>query len=137
MAAKDVYIGAFAKKSQQYATMFFEQWLILSAKHGFLLPDDLLHENYNVSFTSPASEVISVREMQRQWQELGVNDVQEIVVLGGKKYERAVRAVFGDRYRLIFPLKGCSGIGYMLQALDRAVADHMEIESKCEDGFLR
>ena len=35
MEAKDVYISPFGKACQAYATMFFENWVILSAKHGF------------------------------------------------------------------------------------------------------
>lgn len=44
MEAKDVYISPFGKACQAYATMFFENWVILSAKHGFLRPNDIVLE---------------------------------------------------------------------------------------------
>ncbi|MGR5960218.1 DUF6884 domain-containing protein [Bacillus cereus] len=39
---KDVYISPFGKACQAYASMFFENWVILSAKHGFLRPNDIV-----------------------------------------------------------------------------------------------
>ena len=42
MKAKDVYIGPFASKCQQYAKHFYpESWCILSAKHGFLFHNEI------------------------------------------------------------------------------------------------
>ena len=54
MEAKDVYISPFGKACQAYATMFFENWVILSAKHGFLRPSDIVLENYDLAFDSKA-----------------------------------------------------------------------------------
>ena len=54
MEAKDVYISPFGKACQAYATMFFENWVILSAKHGFLRPNDIVLENYDLAFDSKA-----------------------------------------------------------------------------------
>ena len=32
----------------------FENWVILSAKHGFLRPSDIVLENYDLAFDSKA-----------------------------------------------------------------------------------
>ena len=51
--ARDVYIGPFAQKCQQYAQGFYPlEWCILSAKYGFLFPDDIVPGPYNVSSVS-------------------------------------------------------------------------------------
>jgi len=48
--AKDVYIGPFAKKCKEYAEKFYlSSWCILSAKYGFLFPDDIVPGSYNVT----------------------------------------------------------------------------------------
>lgn len=65
--ARDVYIGSFGKVCQKYATTFFEDWVILSAKHGFLFPEDMIHGNYDVSFNSKSDEIISTQKLKCQF----------------------------------------------------------------------
>ena len=126
-AAKDVYIGTFSKSCQAYARLFFDEWVVLSAKHGFLRPEDVLAENYDVSFTSDRQLVISKERMQEQLLEKGLTGYDEVVVLGGKKYARAVQGVFSETVQLTFPLSGYRGIGYMVQALQEAVRREEEL----------
>jgi hypothetical protein len=126
--AQDVYIGAFANACQAYAGRYFDHWLILSAKHGFLWPHDVLESNYNVAFDSPSELVISRESLRQQILDKGLNEFEEIVVLGGKKYARVVQAIFDERsHTLRFPLDGCKGIGYMLQKLNQSVRSGVEI----------
>lgn len=66
MEAKDVYISPFGKACQVYATMFFENWVILSAKHGFLRPNDIVLENYDLAFDSKSDEIISMEQLKQQ-----------------------------------------------------------------------
>ena len=41
--AKDVYIGPFTSKCGKYAMHFYpDSWYILSAKYGFLHPEDIV-----------------------------------------------------------------------------------------------
>ena len=43
MPARSVYVGPFSGACGRYADKFFpESWCILSAKYGFVLPDDLI-----------------------------------------------------------------------------------------------
>ncbi|MGZ4113230.1 MAG: DUF6884 domain-containing protein [Tumebacillaceae bacterium] len=126
--AKDVYIGAFANACQAYAERYFTHWMILSAKHGFLWPSDVLESNYDVAFNSPSELVISRESLRQQIAVKGLDQFDEIVVLGGKKYARVVRDLFAQPpHTLCFPLDGCKGIGYMLQRLNESVRSGVEI----------
>lgn len=127
--ARDVYCGAFANTCQAYADSFFDAWVVLSAKHGFLWPDDVVGENYDLAFDSKSEQVITPAQLRQQIIEKQLDQYAEIVVLGGKKYERVVRAIFDEPANsLQFPLRQFKGIGYMLQALNEAVRDGKEVE---------
>ncbi|HHT7067723.1 DUF6884 domain-containing protein [Bacillus thuringiensis] len=126
MEAKDVYISPFGKACQAYATMFFENWVILSAKHGFLRPNDIVLENYNLAFDSKSDEVISIEQLQKQMVDKSLLQFDEIVLLAGKKHEKVVTKLYPEEM-ITYPLEGCKGIGYMLQRLIEAVKEGEEI----------
>ena len=64
--AKDVYIGSFAKKCIEYAENFYpESWIILSAKHGFLEPDEVIQNSYDVCFHDNNLNNISIIELRK------------------------------------------------------------------------
>ncbi|GGM16688.1 DUF6884 domain-containing protein [Deinococcus aerophilus] len=48
--AKDAYTGPPFVLHRQYAERFGDAWMILSAKYGFLAPDDFLPGPYEVTF---------------------------------------------------------------------------------------
>jgi hypothetical protein len=125
--AREAYISPFGKSCQRYAARFFDTWVILSAKHGFLFPDDIVPENYDVAFDSGKPDIMTPEQLRLQAEEKGLDVFSEVVVLGGKKYHRVVTAVFGDSCLYRFPLADCKGIGYMLQRLNKAVAEECEI----------
>lgn len=127
--AKDVYQSRFHQLCQRYARAFFHDWAILSAKYGFLLPADVVEGNYDVAFGTKNPEIISIDELKKQIQEKKLEDYEQIVVLGGKKYTNIVQAVFGDQAEIIFPLAGCTGIGYMQQKLKQSIDTHQELTS--------
>ncbi|HFJ9463471.1 hypothetical protein PDN28_13020 [Bacillus cereus] len=126
MEAKDVYISPFGKACQAYATMFFENWVILSAKHGFLRPSDIVLENYDLAFDSKSDEVISIEQLQKQMVDKSLLQFDEIVLLAGKKYKKVVTKLYPEEM-ITYPLEGCKGIGYMLQRLKEAVKEGEEI----------
>jgi hypothetical protein len=125
--AKDVYTDGFAKACQNYAKMFFTDWVILSAKYGFLRPDDIVNEGYNVSFIKPSAETISVPTLQQQVVQKELEKFDGIVVLGGKHYTERVVSAFGSGKNYVYPLSGCKGIGYMLERLVNATNAGHEI----------
>lgn len=126
MEAKDVYISPFGKACQAYATMFFENWVILSAKHGFLRPSDIVLENYDLAFDSKSDEVISIEQLQKQMVDKSLLQFDEIVLLAGKKHKKVVTKLYPEEM-ITYPLEGCKGIGYMLQRLKEAVKEREEI----------
>ena len=64
--ASNVYIGTFHQKCKEYATKYHKNsWCILSAKHGFLFPDDNIPGPYNVSFNLKTSNPITFQELTK------------------------------------------------------------------------
>jgi len=121
--ARDVYIGPFAKKCKEYAEKFYpSSWCILSAKYGFLFPDDIVPGPYNVTFNDKRTNPISVEELSKQVKEKGLDKYEEILVLGGKKYVSMVRKVFSKK-KVYALLEGYKGIGYMMNRINKAIID--------------
>lgn len=119
--AKNAYVGSFATKCRQYAEAFYPQsWYILSAKHGFLSPDDYVSGPYDTTFSRAQPEPISVETLRVQAARKRLADAAKVVVLGGKDYRRIVCDIFGKK-RVTAPLQGLKGIGYMLRALNQAL----------------
>lgn len=128
--AKHVYTGVFAVACQKYANTFFDHWVILSAKYGFLFPEDIIPEDYNVSFVKPSNETISIDQLKEQAESKGLFAYEEITVLGGKHYTERIKAVFTQGQELLFPLSNCTGIGYMLQKLTRSLEQQEPIKGE-------
>lgn len=119
--AGKVYIGSFSQKCQQYARKFYPgEWVILSAKYGFLRPEEMVPGPYNVSFNAPKTKPISAGELRRMLELKGLMEVDEVVVLAGKNYVEMARAVFFGK-KILTPLSDCSGIGYMMGKLNDAI----------------
>jgi hypothetical protein len=122
-----VYTGVFATTCQRYAKSYFKDWIILSAKYGFLFPDDIVEGPYNISFNKPAEDTIKIETLRDQALMKGLYDFDEIVVLGGMNYIERAKSVFINGQNIVTPLSDCSGIGYMLQKLSRALENGVEI----------
>ena len=125
--AREAYISPFGKACQAYASQFFTHWVILSAKHGFLLPTDIVKENYDLAFNSKSSEIINIEQLKKQMMDKNLLDFDEIVLLAGKKHKKVVTKLYPEEI-ISYPLEGCIGIGYMLQRLKKAVEKHNEIQ---------
>lgn len=116
--AKKVYIGPFAKKCREYAEKFYPSTgCIISAKYGFLFPDDVVPGNYDVSFKKRKTNPITIKELSTQAMQKGLDQYNIIVTLGGRDYVEMVCSVFPGK-EIIAPLRGCPGIGYMLGKLN-------------------
>lgn len=125
--AKLAYTGVFARKTQEYAKNFFpNDWIILSAKYGFLMPDDLI-ENYNVTFTDAKTHPISLQGLQKSAKEKNLTSYDEFVVVAGRVYVLRVKEVFLGK-KIIEPLKGIVGNGRMMQAIKTAIGMGIEIK---------
>lgn len=112
---------------QSYAKRFFNDWVILSAKHGFLFPNDIVPENYDVAFQSNHPQIIDTRELKCQVTEKQLDSYSEIVVLAGAKHQKIVEQIFPQPIKLVYPLKNFKGIGYILQGLKQALEQNKEL----------
>jgi hypothetical protein len=105
--AKNAYISGYFKWNRRYAEKFSDRWMILSAKYGFIEPDFIIPENYNVSFLHPSTNPISIAELRKQIKEKGLDRFDKIVVLGGSKYVDIVRKAFqGYDVEVVAPTLG-------------------------------
>lgn len=119
--AEYVYIGSFAKKCREYAMRFYpSSWCILSAKYGFLFPDELVTGPYNVSFNDRKTNPITTKELFAQVKEKELDNYERIVILGGKNYVEMANEVFSSK-EIFSPLSDCKGIGYMMGKLNGSI----------------
>lgn len=127
-AAETAYTGVFHKLCQTYARMFFQNWTILSAKHGYLLPEDLVPESYDLSFSMKNAEIITEAMLKEQIAKKFPYEFQEIIILGGKKFKPIAEGSFGPNPQFRYPLEGEKGIGLMQRRLKKAIQEEEEIK---------
>lgn len=121
VSACEAYIGTFHTLCQRYAEAFTDNWVVLSAKHGYLLADDTVDGPYDLTFNQNSDAIISNACLQTQVQAKRLNQYDELIVLTGRKYKKVIEASFGAEFPANYPLLGYNGIGYMQQALKHAV----------------
>ncbi|WP_068775312.1 DUF6884 domain-containing protein [Paenibacillus sp. FJAT-26967] len=129
--AKQAYGSTLNKKGRAYAEANGHDWVILSGKAGFLLPDDVVPGNYDVSFGTSHPDLISLPELYKQSIEKDLQKYEEIIVLAGKKFIPVMDYLF-VRQNVVFPLNGCRGIGEMLQQLDKWTFEAMKIHKAAD-----
>lgn len=127
--AKRVYVGPFSLKCREYAERFYpDSWCILSAKYGFLFPNDIVPGPYNVCFNNKKSHPISYEELQIQIVQKGLDKVDKVVLLGGREYRAIANNIFNNK-EVHNPLIGCQGIGYMMGRLNDSIKSGNPLES--------
>lgn len=107
--AKEAYTGALFKKGRELVESIGGEYLILSAKYGFIHPKELIFD-YNITFKKVKPDIPKLRAQVSQMEFPNI-----VVVLGGSTYAKVVKQVFTNS-KIILPLEGYK-IGYMLQAL--------------------
>ena len=118
--AKNVYIGPFAASCRRYAERFYSSaWCIISAKHGILFPDDIVPGPYQVTFSKPKTNPISLEKLKAQVTKKGLEKYQNIIVIAGREYVRKVQQVFPEK-EVSTPLIHCSSQGNMMRRLRNA-----------------
>lgn len=127
--ARYVYVGPFATKCREYAEMFYPStWCILSARYGFLFPDDIVPGSYNVSFNDRKTNPITTKKLSAQVTVKGLDYYDKIIVLGGKNYVVMANEVFSSK-EILTPLSDCKGIGYMMGRLKNAIKRGVRYET--------
>ncbi|MEJ6003828.1 DUF6884 domain-containing protein [Paucibacter soli] len=124
-AAQDLYIGDLFKKSRAWAERFGTRWLILSAKHGLVAPEQVI-EPYDTTLNLLGLDALAAWDamVQAQFTQLGLDShLHEpkvgpgVVVLAGRRYRRWVEGRSG----VVVPMKGL-GIGQQKAWLLAALA---------------
>lgn len=119
--AKELYIGSFTKKCIEYAEIFYpDSWCILSAKHGFLFPNEKIHGNYSECFHDKNSNPITLKELKIQIKDKNLDKNDEIIILGGKYYTELIKNLF-SKNKVFNPLSNCKGIGHMMKKLNELI----------------
>lgn len=115
-AAKNAYLSGVFKLNRQYAERFGDQWVILSAKYGFIDPDFVIPEAYEVTFKRKSTGPITPIELRAQVSQRQLGKFAIVVGLGGKEYRTAIASAFHDlEVELQFPFEGLT-IGKAMQA---------------------
>lgn len=121
-AAKSAYISGVFKLNRKYAERFGDQWIILSAKYGFVEPDFMIPEPYEVTFKCRSTNPIAHQELKSQVSHLHLDRFAIVVGLGGKEYRCAIAAAFHElNVKLQFPFEGLT-IGKAMQATKLALS---------------
>ncbi|GEM03566.1 hypothetical protein HMI01_05540 [Halolactibacillus miurensis] len=121
MKVEDVYIGTLHRLTRHYAEIFADDWVILSGKYGFRSRNEMIKEDYDITFGMKSADVVSSNTLMNQVVEQGLNRYDQALILTGKKHQQVIHAIGGitkdDRY----PLLGTKGIGEMQQRLKQAI----------------
>ena len=107
--AKNAYIGAPFRVNRTFAERFADKWIIFSAKYGLIDPDFIIPEDYEVTFTKPSTNPITIDDIKNQLKNrkdlLGYDAV---IALGGQDYTDIVKQVFRNFSKVLLPTEGLS-----------------------------
>jgi len=111
--AKDMYQSIWFKLARAYAEEHGDRWYILSAMHGLLEPDDLIHPyNKNLAEMTTAARMEWAEAVYIQLaRKIRPPGDFRIVILGSKLYASYLAAIMRRYgYKVLMPLVGM-GIG--------------------------
>jgi len=118
--ANNVYTGPFVASCRRYAERFYPSaWCIISAKHGFLFPEDVVPGPYDATFSKPKTNPITLEQLKAQAAKKGLEKYQKIAVIAGKEYAGRVQTIFHGK-EISTPLISCSSQGEMMRKLRKA-----------------
>lgn len=126
--ARDLYLGDLFKKSRAWVERRCQEWGILSAKHGLLMPDELVE---------PYDQTLA--KMDREWKQgwaqrtsyqvyLQWGEDTDFVLLAGEEYRQPFEEKFmrGETCTTKVPMQGL-GLGEQLGWLKRELGDSGQI----------
>lgn len=94
--AKRVYTGWITIKYIEYAKLIYpSSWIILSAKYGFLYPNDVIFDTYDIRIDD--KESININKLHNQIIDKELHNYDKIVILGSKMYSDVVISLFPDK----------------------------------------
>ncbi|MBE9565641.1 MAG: hypothetical protein IMF16_02700 [Proteobacteria bacterium] len=121
VAARHAYPGPPFKVNREYAERFGEEWVILSAKYGFISPDFRIPGPYEVTFKRPSTCPVTLEVLREQVRRMELHRFSDVIGLGGAKYRTRVQKAFESLpVSLHFPFRGLA-IGKAMAAIKRAI----------------
>jgi hypothetical protein len=116
--------------NREYAEHFSDNWVILSAKYGFLNPQDIVEGPYNVTFKRRSPPPIGYAALRDQVRDRGLDRFHDVIGLGGRDYRVVIEHAFAvSRVTLHFPFSGLT-LGKSLQAAKRAIASDQPLPAQ-------
>jgi hypothetical protein len=121
--SKELYTGIFTRKCIEYAEKYYKKsYYILSAKHGFLHPEEIVETPYTECFHLRETNPITKEALLLQLKDKKLDECEKIIILGSKYYTMMMKDLFTEK-EVMNPLKGCLGIGEMMKRLNELIKD--------------
>ncbi len=109
--AHRAYRGFLFHLTRSYSESFLDDWVVFSALHGFLKPNETIPEAYDITFNRPEDPVILVPELRAQVQAKGLDTYDTAVILCPEAYASRVESAYeGSTTELHTPFRGRGGI---------------------------
>ncbi|GGK19295.1 hypothetical protein GCM10008955_10900 [Deinococcus malanensis] len=123
MRADEAYTGTPFIVNREYARRIGDEWVVLSAKYGFIAPAFLIPEPYEVTFNKRRTGPIAVEVLRQQVVAQDLLRFDRVIGLGGIEYRKVIELAFLDSaVELEFPFAG-RPLGYALQATKQALPE--------------
>lgn len=117
-SAQDLYTSPLFTKSRAWVEANCDRWFILSAKHGLVLPSEIIDPyNETLSGSSKAHRISWASKVAAQMAELDLMPTDSFQVLAGNDYCDWIGLVPQQSFR---PMQGL-GIGQQLQWLTQSI----------------
>jgi len=113
-AAGDLYIGHYHRSCRRAADALTPpgRILVLSALHGLLRLDEVIAPPYELRVGEPGS--VTAAQLRAQGRQLSVDRERTVIVLAGRAYTEAARAIWPDA---LTPLADAGGMGHQRAVL--------------------
>jgi len=122
--AWDVYTGAPFTVNRRFAEKCADKYMILSAKFGYIEPDFVIPENYNVTFKDPSTKPVTTEVLIRQIKEKKLCRYPTVIGLGGKEYRALIHDSFAvTGKKVLFPFAGKGRIGEIMSQIKIATSN--------------
>ena len=110
--ADEAYRSAFHRYARAYVCKHCEDYLILSAKYGFMRPDFMIETSYDVTFSRSLDPTISSHQLRKQ--ALTYPHVTKLIVVCPQLYALRVQEAFAEHaIDIVYPLQSVGGFGAM------------------------
>jgi hypothetical protein len=120
--AEDTYTSNCSKVKRQLAVREGCDWMILSAKYGFIAPDFIIPGAYDVTFKSESTKPISMPELTQQVKDQKMGRYDEIAIIAGIEYINRIREAFQGRTVTIYTPFAGNPFGRQVQMMEELLS---------------